>query len=143
MDALDRVKRVRRVRRDPVWQDEDYRLAGARAKRLWQTIEELFGVQYGILTDAVSVISPEFELSRSEILSIQESEIASVCRGRQVALSFVKWDRCRATCGIDNPFGPILEIFEHGGYVDKEHGQFVDIFDHRGKRVAGLVVRRA
>jgi hypothetical protein len=58
-------------------------------------------------------------------------------------MSFVKWERCSATSGIDNPFEPLVEIFEHGGSVSKEHGRFIDIYDHRGKAVAGLTVRQA
>ena len=42
-----------------------------------------------------------------------------------------------------NPYDPLIQIFEHGGNLNKEHGQFIDVFDNHGKMVCGVTVRRA
>jgi hypothetical protein len=70
MDALDRIKRIGRTSPGHEWQADDFRNAGNRARQLWQTIENLFNVQYGLLTDAVAVIDPQFELTDFERLAI-------------------------------------------------------------------------
>lgn len=138
MDALERITGVSPTNPKSQWEFEDFRDAGNRAKQLWQTTEDLFEIQYGLLTDAVSVIDPQFQLPDCEVLAIRDSEMAKMVGGRNVAVSFVKWERCSATRGIDNPFEPLVEIFEHGGSMSKERGQFIDIYDSRGIAVTGL-----
>lgn len=61
----------------------------------------------------------------------------------RIALWFMKWARCPATMGYPNPYEPWIAIWENGGASGYEHGQFIDVFDHAGKRAGALVIRRA
>ena len=143
MDALERIERIRRSASKNNWSPDEFQDAAIRARELWQAVESLFGVRYGLLTDAVSAIDPTFELPDIELSAIRKAEVAGTPGGELVATWFAKWDRCPVTRGIDNPYEPLVEILEHGGAVSKEHGQFIDIYDQSGKAVAGLFVRSA
>ena len=144
MDALERVKLIRRASVPEAWPPERFRQAAAEGKRRWTEIEELFGIQYSMFQDAVAAIAPAFHLSTEE-----ESEARAVeIPGRRnvnsrIAVWFVKWERCPETAGLPNPYEPWIEIWEHGGAFSVEHGQFVDIEDSTFMPLGAVVVRRA
>jgi hypothetical protein len=143
LDALDRIMRIQCASPKLDWQSEDFRQAALRARKLWRQTEEVLEIQYGLLTDPVAVVEPDFALLESDVQAVSAADIAKMIGGRKVATYFLKWDRCLTTCEIDNPFEPLVEIFEHGGGVSREHGQFIDIYDQRGIAVARLTVSNA
>ncbi len=144
MDALERVKRIRRDSALEVWPPERFLQAAAEGKRRWSEVEQLFGIQYPMLWDAVAAISPHFRLSREEEETAYAADIPAR-RGvnSRVAVWFLKWERCPETHGLPNPYEPWIEIWEHGGAFSVEHGQFVDIEDSQHMPRGAVVVRRA
>lgn len=143
MTPIERIVKVRCNSPTSDWQAEDFRSAMCEAQERWKSIEELFEVEYPLLGDAIAEIEPDFELDEVSETTISESAISKLCLGRRIAISYVKWDQCQRTDDIDNPFEPLIKIYEHGGYVNKEHGQFIDVFDADGMPVGGMMVRRA
>lgn len=144
MDALERVRRIRRESPAEQWPPERFRQAAAEGKRRWAEAEELFGVQWSMFKDAVAVIAPDFKLSPAEEQAADAADVPGMRNvGPWIAVSFVRWERCPATAGLPNPYEPWVEIWEHGGGFSVEHGQFVDVYDSEFMPVGGLVVRRA
>ncbi len=86
-------------------------------------VEDLFEIRYRMLSDAIAVIDPQFALSDSDVSAIRASDIGAQTCGREIAIAFAKWATHSQTADLDNPFEPWLEIFEHGGYITREHGQ--------------------
>ena len=144
MDALDRVLRIRRESPAEQWSPERFRQAAAEGKRRWAEAEELFGVQWSMLKDAVGVIAPDFKMSSAEEEAAWAADVPGLRNvGSWVAVSFVRWERCPATAGLPNPYEPWVEIWEHGGGFSVEHGQFVDVYDSEHMPLGCIVVRRA
>ena len=140
---LQRVMRLRRKAIFPTWVPEDFESAFSEGKNRWQETEELFGMSYPIWRDAVSEIAPSFQLAMREEAAVQSMILSDICNGYdRIALYFLKWERCRETSGLPNPYEPWIEIWEHGGWFSVEHGQFVDVYGRDG-RVAGGFVQRA
>jgi hypothetical protein len=143
MDALERVKHIRQDSALEAWPSKRFGQAAVEGKRRWAEVEKLFGVQYSMFQDAVAVIAPEFRLSVEDEAS---AYAADVPRRRNVdariAVWFVKWERCPQTSRWENPYEPWIEIWEHGGTISVEHGQFVDVEDSEHMPVGGVVVRR-
>jgi hypothetical protein len=144
MDALERVKLIRRVSVPEAWPPDRFRQAAAEGKRRWTEIEDLFGIQYSMFQDAVAVIAPAFQLSAEEESQARTVEIPGRRNvNNRIAVWFVKWERCPETAGLPNPYEPWIEIWEHGGAFSVEHGQFVDIEDSTFMPLGAVVVRRA
>jgi hypothetical protein len=144
MDALERVKRIRRGPMPDAWPSERFRQAAAEGKRRWTEIEEFFEIEYSMFQDAVAVIAPEFHLSPEEEVEARAVDIPDRRNvNSQIAIWFVKWERCPETAGLPNPYEPWIEICEHGGAFSVEHGQFVDIEDSTFMPLGAVVVRRA
>lgn len=145
MDALEGLLRIH-VSKPPeeLWQPERFRQVALEGKRRWQEIEELFDIEYPMFADAVSIISPSFRLSQEEESTVRSADVSCIrTTGTQVAVAFLRWERCSETAGLPNPYEPWIEIWEHGGAFSVEHGQFVDIYDSRHMPMGGFVVRRA
>ena len=141
--VIDRILRIQLSDPPESWCTSDFQSAIADARSSWQLIEELFNIQYPMLGDAVAQIAPAFKLEHELEEQIAASEIANSFIGKQIAMSFLKWELCQKTDAVDNPYDPLIQIFEHGGNLNKEHGQFIDVFDNHGKMVCGVTVRRA
>ena len=140
MDPMERITLLA-TRSIRGWSDGDFIAAAQEGKRLWQQTEELFEIEYGMFWDAVSAIEPAFRLALEEEAVASAVDLPGV--GNRVALSFLKWERCSLTRGLPNPYEPWLSIWEHGGSVSVEHGQFVDIYNQKRFPLGGLFVRRA
>jgi hypothetical protein len=144
MDALERVKLIRRASPPESWSPERFKQAATEGKRRWTEIEELFGIQYSIFQDAVAAIAPAFHLPAEEELEARAVEIPGRRNvSSRIAVWFVKWERCPETAGLPNPYEPWIEIWEHGGAFSVEHGRFVDIEDSKFMPLGAVVVRRA
>jgi hypothetical protein len=144
MDALERVKRIRRDVALETWASERFRQAAAEGKRRWAEVEEWFGIQYPMFQDAVAAIAPEFRLSLEEERAAYAADVPARRNvGSRIAVWFVNWERCPKTRGLPNPYEPWIEIWEHGGAFSVEHGQFVDIEDSQHMPLGAVVVRRA
>ena len=142
--AVERLRRLRRPFPPSGWTRDRFLNAPKEGKRRWAEAEELFGLQWSMFDDAVSVISPSFAM---EPQFTDVAEATDVPRGRNVdnriALWFMKWARCPQTGDYPNPYEPWIEIWENGGGFGVEHGQFVDIYPASGPPVGALIVRRA
>ncbi|MCE9563552.1 MAG: hypothetical protein K8U57_16040 [Planctomycetes bacterium] len=144
MDALERVLRIRRELATERWPPERFRQAAAEGKRRWAEAEDLFGVQWSMLKDAVALISPDFKMPPAEEEAAWSVDVPGMRNvGPWVAVSFVRWERCPTTAGLPNPYEPWIEIWEHGGGFSVEHGQFVDVYDSEFTPLGCIVVRRA
>ena len=142
--AVERLRGLRRPFPPSSWTREQFLSAAREGKRRWQESEALFGLQWSMFDDAVSVISPHFVM---EPQFIDVAEATDIPRGRnvdnRVALWFMRWARCPQTAGYPNPYEPWIAIWENGGRFGVEHGQFVDIYPVSGPSVGALIVRRA
>lgn len=143
MDALDRILCLGRTPARE-WSDAEFQQAAWEGKRRFEEIESVLEIQYGMFRDAVAVLAPAFSLSPEEEVAIAAAPIREAYHAtKRLAVSYLKWERCPVTAGLPNPYEPWIEIMEHGGAFHVEHGQFVDIFTHRGMPVGSVVVRRA
>lgn len=118
--------------------------AAREGKRRWKQAEELFGMQWPMFEDAVSVISPNFSMESRFVdvaTAIDVPELRNV--NNRIALWCMRWARCPKTADYPNPYEPWIEIWENGGSFSVEHGQFVDIYDALGMSAGALTVRRA
>jgi hypothetical protein len=138
--AAERLGRLRRPFTASAWTREQFMDAAHEGKRRWMEAEELFGLQWPMFKDAVSVISANFAMESGYV---DVAEATDVPGHNFIALWYMKWARCPQTADYTNPYEPWIEIWENGGRFSVEHGQFVDIFDASGARAGGLVVRRA
>src|SRR5438046_2675545 len=102
MDALERVKHIRRPAPEP-WPPERLLQAAEEGVRRWRGTEGHFCVVYSPFQDAVRGIDPPFELPPGEL---DEARAA----GGDVAARYVKWERCPQTAGRPNPYEPWVEI---------------------------------
>lgn len=141
--VIDRILRIQLSDPHESWSTYDFQSAIADARSSWKLIEELYNIQYPMLGDAVAQIDPAFKLEHDLEERIAASEIANSFIGKQIAKAFLKWELCPETDDVDNPYDPVIQIFEHGGNLSKEHGQFIDVFDNHGKMICGVTVRRA
>jgi hypothetical protein len=142
--AADRLSRLRRPFPATTWKPEQFASAAIEAKRRWEEAEELFGAQWPMFGDAVSVISPSFAMEYHFIDLAKATEVTGRANvDNRIALWFMRWARCPKTADYPNPYEPWIEIWENGGSFAVEHGQFVDIYDASGMTVGALVVRRA
>jgi hypothetical protein len=143
VDALERVMRIRRGTASDPWPRERFRQATLEGRRRWKEAEELFGVQYSMLRqDAVAVIAPAFQLPASVESAARATDLPPGI-GRPMTIWFVKWDQCPETAALPNPYEPWIEIWEHGGAINIEHGEFVEIYDSKGEKLGTFTVRRA
>jgi hypothetical protein len=144
MDALERLMQIRNRAVVPAWGREDFLRAAAKGKKRWQDTEDVFGITYSMFGDAVSEIDPSFQLA-SDAKAMAEATDAPRMRNvdSRIAVFFLKWERCPETSGFPNPYGPWIEIWEHGGAFSVEHGLYVDVFDQEHMPVGAVVVRRA
>ena len=143
MDALERVTQIRKKVVLPRWEHDEFIRAASEGKKRWQETEASFGINYSIFCDAVSEIAPAFELAPDE-RAIAEAADVPVMRNvnSRIAVFFLKWERCSETTGLPNPYGPWVEIWEHGGAFRVEHGWFVDVFDNEGMPRGAIIARR-
>jgi hypothetical protein len=143
MDALERILRIGRVT-ELGWSGEEFAQAAREGKRRFEEIESVFEIEYGMFADAVALLAPNYHLAPEEETAVKAAPIRESHRAsKRIALWYLKWERCPVTAGLPNPYEPWIEIMEHGGAFDVEHGQFVDVFTNRGMPVGCVVVRRA
>jgi len=143
MNAIDRVTAIGQRKPVEKWRREDFLYAAKRAKDRWHATEELFEIRYEMLRDAVLEIDPKFDLSDDQVGAITNANLPQVYLLRRISVSFVRWEMCHATTGFPNPYDPLIEIWEHGGDIQQEHGQFLDLYDDAGLPAGGMFICRA
>jgi hypothetical protein len=126
------------------WTREQFVDAGREGKRRWEEAQELFGLQWPMFEDAVSLVAPSFEME-SDLVDVAEATDVPTGRNtsNRIALWFMRWARCPRTAEYPNPYEPWIEIWENGGAFGVEHGRFVDLYDAAGMPLGAIVVRRA
>src|SRR5688572_12329561 len=102
--AAERLSRLRRPFPPSDWTREQFVNAAREGRRRWEEAEELFGVHWPMFENAVSAISPTFEM---ESKFVDVAEATDVASGRSVnnriALWFMRWARCPRTVEYPNP----------------------------------------
>jgi hypothetical protein len=141
--AAERLSRLHRPFPAGSWMKSQFAEAAREGGRRWSEAEELFGLQWPMFQDAVSVISPSFILE-SHFTTLAEATDIPARRNvnNRITLWFMRWARCPLTAEYPNPYEPWVEIWENGGSISFQHGYVVDVYDASGMPAGSLAVRR-
>src|SRR5687767_11537648 len=112
--AAERLSRLRRPIPSSGWTREQFVDAAREGKRRWEEAEELFGLQWPMFQDAVSVIAPTFAMESRYTDLAQATDVPGRRNVDNIALWFMKWARCPQTAEYPNPYEPWIEIWENG-----------------------------
>lgn len=109
--AAERLSRLRRPFPATGWTREHFANAAREGRRRWEEAEELFGVQWPLFQDAVSVISPTFAME-SRFADVAEATDVPGRRNvdNRIALWFMRWARCPHTADYPNPYARDVDL---------------------------------
>lgn len=138
MDALQRIADVGRKTVDTTWGTEDFRRAAIEGVSRWRAAQAAIGIKYHLLQDAALALGADEQLSENEVAAIKSARERGHTCGL-FASAFLRWHRCAKTRELPNPYEPWIALCEHGASFSKEHG-FLDVYDHEGTHIAGLVI---